>query len=627
MKGESVYCDNFRFGWRFFPRNISRYFTPFTLPRDKSDKSFRVFVLGASAAKGTPEPAYGFSQFLRVMLKQQYPDVDFEIITAAMVAINSHVVLEIAEQCACHEPDLFIVYLGNNEVIGPYGAGTVFGSISGNLSLIRAGIAVKSTRLGQLAASLSRLLGGRGNAPSFWGGLDMFMEKQVRADSAKLETVYDHFERNLEDILRAAGECGAETILCTVGSNLRDNPPFASLNRPDLSDGEKQQWNNMYEQGITHQINGDTDEAIADYLSAEAIDGSYADLQFQLGRCYWAQGKFEKARDRYIMARDLDTLRFRADSRINQIIRDVGHKHKGKGVWLLDPVKAFEQNSPHNTTGEELFYEHVHLNFKGNYVLAKAVFEQVEKLLGEGPGSAERKFPDEAKCAKMLAFTQWNQYEAKNALLTQFTTEAPFGNQLYHEQRLEKLRQSIATLEAILAGGGIERAAAEYEQAISADEGNWQLRWKYGELLSDGMHNYGAAIRQYSMVLDRMPHNFHARAALALNLALLGELKESVKQNLIVIETNPEFYKSYFNLGSAYIRLNEPEKAIECLYGVVRLQPMHNEAYKNLGGLLILQGRLKEAEKILRQGLKLFKNDDDLHHNLNIALNKQGRKL
>ena len=50
-------------------------------------------------------------------------------------------------------------------------------------------------------------------------------------------------------------------------------------------------------------------------------------------------------------------------------------------------------------------------------------------------------------------------------------------------------------------------------------------------------------------------------------------------------------------------------------------------AHTDWGGLLILQGRLKEAEKILRQGLKLFKDDADLHYNLSIALNKQGRKL
>ncbi|MGA1869680.1 MAG: hypothetical protein ACMUJM_14175 [bacterium] len=32
----------------------------------------------------------------------------------------------------------------------------------------------------------------------------------------------------------------------------------------------------------------------------------------------------DRSRERYIKARDLDTLRFRADSRINEIIRAIG---------------------------------------------------------------------------------------------------------------------------------------------------------------------------------------------------------------------------------------------------------------------------------------------------------------
>ena len=67
-----------------------------------------------------------------------------------MTAINSHVVLEIARDCAAHQPDLFVVYMGNNEVIGPYGPGTVFQQWSPSRKLIRANVWLKSTRVGQL---------------------------------------------------------------------------------------------------------------------------------------------------------------------------------------------------------------------------------------------------------------------------------------------------------------------------------------------------------------------------------------------------------------------------------------------------------------------------------------------
>ena len=34
-----------------------------------------------------------------------------------------------------------------------------------------------------------------------------------------------------------------------------------------------------------------------------------------------------------------------------------------------------------NTPGRELFLKHVHLNFQGYYLLAKAVFEQIRPIL------------------------------------------------------------------------------------------------------------------------------------------------------------------------------------------------------------------------------------------------------
>ena len=50
------YCNNNKFGWLFFPRNISRQFSEFVFPAEKSEQTYRVFVLGASAAQGFPEP-------------------------------------------------------------------------------------------------------------------------------------------------------------------------------------------------------------------------------------------------------------------------------------------------------------------------------------------------------------------------------------------------------------------------------------------------------------------------------------------------------------------------------------------------------------------------------------------
>ena len=100
LDGKDAYCNNIKFGWRFFPRNISRDSVPFIFPADKPHDTYRIFILGASAAQGVPDSAFCFGRFLQVMLRQRYPQVNFEVINIAMAAINSHVVLQIAKDCA-----------------------------------------------------------------------------------------------------------------------------------------------------------------------------------------------------------------------------------------------------------------------------------------------------------------------------------------------------------------------------------------------------------------------------------------------------------------------------------------------------------------------------------------------
>ena len=124
---EDYLVENDKFGWRFFPPEISRSPTPIRMPAHKSPGTYRIFLLGESAASGDPEPAYGMGRYLQVLLQERYPATRFEVVPAAMTAINSHAVLPIARECASHEGDLWVVYMGNNEMAGPFGAATVFG--------------------------------------------------------------------------------------------------------------------------------------------------------------------------------------------------------------------------------------------------------------------------------------------------------------------------------------------------------------------------------------------------------------------------------------------------------------------------------------------------------------------
>jgi len=120
-----------------------------------------------------------------------------------MTAINSHAILPIARECARHQGDIWVLYMGNNEFVGPFGPSTVFGPQLPPLSLIRLNLALKQTRLGQLVARFASKHSDR----TRWGGMKMFLDNQVAPCDTRKEKVYRYFQSNLQDILSAARGC------------------------------------------------------------------------------------------------------------------------------------------------------------------------------------------------------------------------------------------------------------------------------------------------------------------------------------------------------------------------------------------------------------------------------------
>ena len=149
VQGERMVVQNDKFGWRFFPPSVARSPSPLSFRAAKRPGTTRIFLFGESAALGDPKPAYGFGRYLEALLKERFPGTGFEVICVAMTAINSHAILPIARECARYDGDLWVVYMGNNEMEGPFGANTLFGAQAPELSVIRASLALRSTRLGQ----------------------------------------------------------------------------------------------------------------------------------------------------------------------------------------------------------------------------------------------------------------------------------------------------------------------------------------------------------------------------------------------------------------------------------------------------------------------------------------------
>ena len=479
MRGRPAACYNLFFPAPFFPPGMIKTPQVYAIPADKPQGTFRIFVLGESAAMGDPDPAYGFSRYLEVMLRSRYPAMNFEIVNTGSVAINSHVLLPIATGLASQRPDVFIIYSGNNEVVGPYGPGTALTASGMSLPVIRGSIFYHSTRIGQLLTKL-------GTKKREWGGMEMFLDKQVPATSPLMKYVYSNYEVNLRDTIAVARKSGARVMVATVATNLRDCAPFASLHRDRLSSEDLRSWNALVEQGVGLESTRAYAEALQAYFAATKIDNQYAELEFRIARCLRALGDNSRAREHFLRARDLDSLRFRADSRINDISRSVANS---SGAELVDADQEFAKASSDGISGAELVYEHVHLTPEGNYLLARLMFLEIAGKLTPVMGAEE--VPSESECEQLLALTSHDRTRLAREMFERLQ-RPPFTTQLNHSEQV--LRLSLA---AEMPEENPQQTAAEYQWSIRKDPNDRVLRYNYGRFLFD--YNRDAAVEQFRM--------------------------------------------------------------------------------------------------------------------------------
>ena len=229
-----------------------------------------------------------------------------------------------------------------------------------------------------------------------------------------------------------------------MARNLKDCGPFASDHRPGLSAEELSRWDNFYQTGIRAQAAGRAADASASFRQAVKMDDTFAEAHFRWGQCSLALGQDEEASRQFALACDQDTLRFRADSRINEIIRHVASNREQEGVQLVDAEAAMAMQSPHGLAGEEFLYEHVHLNFEGNYLVARALAEQIGHALAP---SAEHPWPTAGDCARRLG---WNDFtrRAGGSGDSQPPQQSPFKEQANNRQQYQRLLHQIEQLQS-----------------------------------------------------------------------------------------------------------------------------------------------------------------------------------
>jgi tetratricopeptide (TPR) repeat protein len=603
-----VLTENPKFGWRFFPRQAARVPDPVRIARQKPARTRRIFVFGESAALGDPASAYGLSRFLSVLLNDRFPGENFEVVNTAMTAINSNVILPIADDCAKLGGDCWIFYMGNNEVVGPFGAGTVFGPPAPPLPIIRASLAFRSLRTGQWFESIAGKLG-KGK-PVEWGGMEMMLKARVPIGDPRLERAYRNFQHNLRDSIAKGVEAGAKVVVAPVIVNLEDCPPFASTHNPNLTADEVSKWNSLYERGRAELQAGHFSSALELFNQANELDPRYAELEYCLGLAQLRLGKNAEALRAFERAAELDTLRFRCDSGLRERTTIAAAAFDTNSVRLVNTAQAFAL-SPTNIPGANIFLDHVHFSFHGNYLLATSIGNEVGEALAL---KSTKPFLSEENCRERLAFTDWDEWLIANEMLERYR-RAPFTNQFNATERLRRMEPEVAGLRRN-ATKNLPTAIAAYRAALKMLDNDYVLHNRFGAVL-EAAGDYAEAGAQWKRAVQLMPQSVDATFKIGSMAARLNQDAEAEKWFRKTLALRATSVEAHNELGLVLAAQGKTNEAVAEFKEALRLRPSFSEAHVNWGLMLAKIGINREAEEHYRTALSL--NPESLAARMNLA--------
>ncbi len=329
---------NFASRYFFYTRTIPNPSNDVFL-REKPENGFRVFAMGGSSAAGYP---YGFnatySRVVRDVLTDAMPDKQVEVVNVGISAISSYTLFDQVDEIIAQKPDAIILYAGHNEFYGALGVGSNE-NLGGFPGFVRLYLKLQRFKtfllLRNMMVESGKLIGGFFSSEEIDESATLMERiintRSIELDSPTYELAMHQFRSNLEEIVKKFDEYDIPVFVGSLGSNLKDQPPFINI-----TDGDQPPAQDIYGEAV-QLYNG---------------------------------GNIEQAAEKFEYAKDLDGLKFRAPSQINTIIEQTAESFSN--VRYVPSNEALIAEAKDGIIGHELMLEHLHPNERGYFILGEA---------------------------------------------------------------------------------------------------------------------------------------------------------------------------------------------------------------------------------------------------------------
>jgi tetratricopeptide (TPR) repeat protein len=367
------------------PKASKRYFVDEAGPtgnselfrKIKQDSTLRIFVLGESTTIGYPYFHNGsFHRWLLYRLMHEFPDRQFEIINISLTAVNSYTVLGFAKELIRYQPDAVLIYSGHNEYYGTMGVAST-SRVGSNPLVINLVLKLRGLRIVQLLTNFYEGIKKSPNLKGEYAGQTlmqrMVANQQIPFGSALYKKGIEQFISNMDETLNLFNKKGIPVFISNLVCNEIDLKPFVS-NLPDSM--LFPEFNKNFLLGLASFNNGNWDDAARFLHSANQMYSEHALCNYYLGKLAYTRGDYGHAKEYFIRAKNLDGLRFRAPTEINDVITKLCNKYRF--AHLVDTKAAFDSSSLNHIVGSGLMLEHVHPNLKGYAIISNAFYEALK---------------------------------------------------------------------------------------------------------------------------------------------------------------------------------------------------------------------------------------------------------
>jgi len=576
FEGQIYFTTNPHHGRLFLARTDVPSPPPLWVAADKPAGTRRVILLGESAAAGFPMTDHHLGRLVQARWQARFPADPVEVINLSMVAVNSHALREFAREAMVLDPDMIVLYAGHNEVIGPFGPAAKFGPPVSSPALSRLALAVRRTHTGRAVESFLGLFSGKAGAPDPWRGLNEFRGVQVAHDDPALDAMLAATGENFRDIVRRARRHEAKVLFVIPAINLNDWPPPGS-EPPDPGGVEAV---------LAAQEAGDP----AGFRSAAVV--------YEAAQRREAVGDMERAWPLYRRAADLDTQRFRADSRVRALQQQIA-ADAGPDVAAVDADRWLHEMNPGFTTDREFFLEHVHLTFAGRAAVAELTVDGMAALWGlavhdESPGAVA---------------AWWEKFPAAEQELRR---DVYFTG--YDEHDMWSLAWKLLRLEVFAGAPGLEARREALAEQTRQLQRRAVLEWDTTGLVVA----YDRAVLQNPA--DPLVHFTAARL-----FALRGEGTRAEEAFAAGFARQPNFADARFNYAAMQIQRGYLDEARAAMDALRRFDPDISGLAKMDAAIALREGDFAAAVPLLQKHLRLRPEDSESWRMLATLQNRLGQ--